>query len=62
MPQNPANQAKSFHSIHLGRMEQIVLAFGIPKETVTSILKYMKVKVHLLDGDTDFFHIFTGVL
>ena len=41
-------------------MEQILLAHGLPKETVTAIMmlyKNMKVKVRLLDGDTDFYDI-----
>ena len=46
-------------------MEQILLVYGLPKETVTAIMmlyKNMKVKVHSLDGDTDFFDIVAGVL
>ena len=46
-------------------MEQILLAYGLPKETVTAIMmlyKNTKVKVHSLDGDTDYFDIVAGVL
>ena len=56
---------KAFDSIHDGKMEQILLAYGIPKETVTAITilyRNTKVKVRSPDGDTDFFHIVAGVL
>ena len=46
-------------------MEQILQAYGFPKETVTAIMmlyKNMKVKVCSADGDTDFFDIVAGVL
>ena len=46
-------------------MEQILLAFALPKETVAAIMmlcKNMKVKVHLPDGDTDYFDNVAGVL
>ena len=56
---------KDFDSIHRGKMEQILLAYGIPKETVaaiTIICRNTKVKVHSLDGDTDYFDIVAGIL
>ena len=56
---------KAFDSIHRGKMEQILLAYGLPKETVTAITmlyRNTKVKVHSLDGDTDYFDIVAGVL
>ena len=46
-------------------MEQILLAYGLSKETITAIMrlyKNTKVNVHSLDGDTDFFDIVAGVL
>ena len=46
-------------------MAQILLVYGLPKETVTAIMilyKNMKVKVHPPDGDTDYFEIVAGVL
>ena len=46
-------------------MEQILLAYVQPWETVAPIIilyKNMKVKVYSPDGDTDFFGIVTGVL
>ena len=46
-------------------MEQILLAYGLPKETVAAMMmlyKNMKVKVCSPDGDTDFFDIVAGVL
>ena len=46
-------------------MEQILLAYGLPKETVVAIImlyRNTKVKVRSLDGDTDYFDIVTGVL
>ena len=42
--------AKTFDSIHRGKLEQILLAYGLPKETVTGI---MNVQVHLPDRDTN---------
>ena len=46
-------------------MEQILLAYGIPKETVAAITilyKNTKVKVCSPDGDTEYFDIVVGVL
>ena len=46
-------------------MEQILLAYGLLKETVAAIMmlnKNTKVKVHSPDGDIEFFDIVTGVL
>ena len=57
--------SKALDSIHRGKMEQILLAYDLPKETVTVIMMLydnMKVKVHSLDGDTDFFNIAAGIL
>ena len=56
---------KAFDSIYRGKMEQILLAYGLPKETVVAIrmlYRNTKVKVRSPDGDTDFFHIVAGVL
>ena len=53
---------KAFDSIHRGKMEQILLAYSIPKETVAAITilsRNTKVKV---DGDSDYFDIVAGVL
>ena len=46
-------------------MEQILLANGIPKETVgaiTILYRNTKMKVRSPDGDTDYFNIVEGVL
>ena len=46
-------------------MEQILLAYGIPKETVAAITilyRNTKVKVRSPDGDTEYFDIAAGVL
>ena len=46
-------------------MEQILLAYSLPKETVAAIMmlyRNTKVKVRPLDGDTDYFDIVAGVL
>ncbi len=59
------NFSKAFDSIHRGKMEQILLTYGLPKETVAAIMlqcKNTKVKVHSPDGDTDYFDIVTGVM
>ena len=46
-------------------MEQILLAYGLPKETIAAITilnRNTKVKVRPLDGDTEYFDIVAGVL
>ena len=46
-------------------MEEILLAYGLPKETVAAITilyRNTKVKVRSPDGDTEYFDIVTGVL
>ena len=46
-------------------MEQILLAYGLPKETVAAIMilyRNTKVKVRSPDGDTEYFDIVSGVL
>ena len=56
--------SKAFDSIHRGKMEQILLAYVLPKETVAAIrmlYKNTKVKARSLDWDTDFV-IIAGVL
>ena len=55
---------KAFDSIHRGKMEQILLAYGVPKETVAAIMilyRNTKVKVLSPDGDTEYFNIVAGV-
>ena len=47
---------KAFDSIHRGKMEQVLLAYGLPKETVaaiTTLYRNTKVKVRSPDGDTE---------
>ena len=56
---------KAFDSIHRGKIEQILLAYGIPKETdasITILYRNTKVKVRSPDGDTEYFDIVAGVL
>ena len=56
---------KAFDSIHRGKMEQTLLAYGLPKETFVAIMmlyRNTKVKVRSPDGDTDYFDIVAGVL
>ena len=46
-------------------MEQILFAYGLPKETLAAIMmpnKNTKIKVRSPDGDTDYFDIVAGVL
>ena len=55
---------KAFDSIHRGKMEQILLAYGIPKETIAAITilyRNTKVKIRSPDGDTEYFDIVAGV-
>ena len=57
--------SKALDSIHREKMEQTLLACGLPKETftaVTTIYKNTKAMVCSLDGDTDLFDIVTAVL
>ena len=57
--------AKAFDSIHSRKMEQILLAYGIQKETVTAMMilyRNTKVKVRSPDGDTKYIDIVAGVL
>ena len=59
------NFTKAFDSIHRGKMEQILQAYGLPKETVaaiTIIYRNTKGKVRSPDGDTEYFDIVAGVL
>ena len=56
---------KAFDSIHRGKMKQILLAYGLPEETVATIMilyRNTKVKVGSPDGDTEYFVIVAGVL
>ena len=56
---------KAFNSIHKWEMEQILLAYGLPKETVAAIMilyRNTKAKVRSPDGDTEYFDIVAGVL
>ena len=56
---------KAFDSIHRGKMEPILLAYGLPKETIAAITilyRNTKVKVRSPDGDTEYFNIVVGVL
>ena len=56
---------KAFDFIHRGKMEEILLVYGLPKETVAAIMmlyRNTKVKFRYPDGDTDSFDIVAGVL
>ena len=56
---------KAFDPIHRGKMEQILLAYGLPKETVTAITifyKNTKLEVRSPDRDTEYFDIVAEVL
>ena len=57
--------SKAFDPIHRGKMEQIILAYIQPKETVAAIMilyRNTKVKLRCPDGDTDYFDIVAEVL
>ena len=59
------NFTKAFDSIYRGKMEQILLEYGLPKETVAAIMILYgntKVRVCSPDGDTDYFGIAAGIL
>ena len=56
---------KAFDSIYREKMEHILLAYGLPKETEAAIMilyRNTKVKVRSPDGDTEYFDIVAGVL
>ena len=56
---------KAFDSIHRGKMEQILLAYGLPKEAFAAIrflYRNTEVNVRSSDGDAKYFHIVAGVL
>ena len=56
--------SKAFDSNNKRKMEQMLLAYGLPKENITAIkmlYKNTKIKVCSLVRDTDFFDV-TGVL
>ena len=55
----------AFDSIHRGKMEQILQAYGLPKETVAAITilyRNTKAKVRSPDGDTEYFDIVASIL
>ena len=57
--------SKAFDAIHRGKMEQILLAYGLSNETAAAkMMLYIntKVEVHFLDGNTNYFNIVAGVL
>ena len=57
--------SKAFDSMHREKMDQILLAYKLPKETVTAIImlyKNTKAMVCSPDSDTDLFEIFVGIL
>ena len=57
--------SKAFDSIHRGKMQEILLAYGIPDEVVAAIMMLYQnttAKVQSPDGDTDSFNILAGVL
>ena len=59
------NFSKAFDSIHRGKIEQILLVYGLPKETVRVIMmfyKNTKTTVDSLNDDTDCFDIVARVL
>ena len=56
---------KVFDSIYRGKMVQIILAYGLPKEKVAAIMMLYRntsVKVRSPDGDTDYLNIVACVL
>ena len=55
----------AFYSIHREKMEQILLAYSLPKETVvatTILFRNNKAKVRSPDGDSEYFDIVAEVL
>ena len=57
--------SKAFDSIHREKLEEIMLAYGIPQEIVsanTMLYKKSRCMVRSPDDDTEFFDIVAGVL
>ena len=57
--------SKAFDSIHRGKMEEILRAYGIPDKIVQAIMMLYKNTRSLVrspDGDTEFFEILAGAL
>ena len=57
--------SKAFDSVHRGKMETIILAYGMPKEIVAAIVilyRNTKLMVRSPDEDVGFFDILAGVL
>ena len=55
---------KAFDTIHRGKLQEILLAYGIPTEIVLAIMMLYKNTTSMVrspDGDTDFFQILAGV-
>ena len=60
-----ANISSVFDFIHRGKLEQILLSYGLLKETIaaiTMLYKSTKIKVCSPDGDTDYFDIAADAL
>ena len=58
-------RSKAFDSVHRGKMEKILLAYGIPKEIVAAIMimyRNNRSMVTSPNGETEFFDILAGVL
>ena len=59
------NFSKAFDSILWRNMEQILWAYGLPKEAIKDVImlyKNRKTLVYSPDGDANFFDILTGIL
>ena len=57
--------SKAFDSIHRNKMGQMLLAYGLPKETVAAIMmlyENTKINVRSPDRDIDYFDMVEGVL
>ena len=56
--------SKAFDSIHKKKMEQILLAYGLPRETVAAIMMLYKTRKYQFAHrmETNIFDIATGVL
>ena len=57
--------SKAFNLIHRGKMRNILIAYGIPQETVDAIMMLYQDTCSMVrspDGNTEFFDIIAGVL
>jgi len=57
--------SKAFDTIHRGKLEEIILSYSIPQETISAVMMLYRNSHSMVrspDGDIKFFNIIAGVL